>query len=166
MNTPRESVRDARAKLREIAGRTLAHKEEAAAALAAAEKARAAATEGSPEAALLDEDVARKRTAAEEADRDHAAVLAQMDGLVSVGKEGERAAQMAAVRVAKPGDPLSDALVDQALARAREGIREAENRVALDRELNPSAAAAAPAETPEEKAKRQLAELKAARKKG
>ena len=58
--------------------------------------------------------------------------------------------------------------VDQTLARVREHAAELEARVAVNRELadqGPSDVAAVTPESPEDKARRQLEELKAARDK-
>lgn len=110
-----------------------------------------------------------------------AQVTAELEGakleignLEKLARDAERQSYRAAFNTSSPGDPLSASPEDIALRNVREHAANLEGRVKLERELREAsgeaaaapARPAAPAESAEDRAKRVLAEMKAARKKG
>jgi hypothetical protein len=144
----RDAARDARARIKAIAGRILARKEAAEAEVARLERARAT----SDDPAALDDELALQREALLAATRDLEEVLGESAELLKAERAAERAEPAAVL-----GGSSAE---DSALARVREHIeglaREAEHG-------DSGSPARAPSEDPKVAAQRQLAELKAAR---
>lgn len=180
----REIIQDARARLKQIAGRMLARKEAAEASLEKAQKSRAeaeqeralVASSGRADLAAeyasviseLDARIETLRGEAALADQNLKETLAEMKNLEGAERDLERAAVHTATAAARTGDPFSLRAEDVALRNVREHLEHLEARLALDREL------ARPEQetkeldqaTRELRAKEELAALKARRKTG
>jgi hypothetical protein len=170
MTTPKDTIQEALARNKTLAARLLVHAQDLAAQVAASETSLAQAQAGGAAdlVAALQKRLDEQRGPLEDAQREYTAVVQELDALKRLLKDADRASVVADLGVTLPGDGLSASAVDQALARVREHAAALDAQVSLNRELSAARAPAtpvAPQETPEEKARRQLDELKAARDK-
>jgi len=165
MTSPKDSIQEALARNKTLAARLLVHAQDLAAQVAATEASVATAEHAPDLLAVLQQRLGEQRGQLEDAQREYSTVIQELDSLKKLMKDADHAAVVADLGVTAPGDGLSASAVDQALARVREHAAELDARVSLNRELGASKPVAAPLESPEDKARRQLDELKAARNK-
>lgn len=158
MTDPRDAVHEAQLRHRQLAAKLLAKSHELEAALADDEKLLAAASPDPSLAEALRARIASRRDELDGVLAGYRAALGEVDALAKALKDGERDALRAQLHVASPGDPLSSSAVDQALARVRDHAGNLEATASLG--ARPPAPST---ETAEEKARRQLAEMKATR---
>jgi hypothetical protein len=164
MSNPKDAIQEALARNKQLAARLLVHAQDLEAKVKETQSRLALAQEGAPDlAASLHATLDTQRTEMEGAQGEYQAVLQELDALKKLLKDAERGVLVADLGVTLPGDALSASAVDQALARVREHAAHLEAQVEVNRALAPTPAI--PTESPEEKARRQLEELKAARNK-
>ena len=181
MSDPKDTIAEARAKVKQIAARMMVRKEALEKELAQLE-ADKAKVQREAELALsqdredlaerilesgieLDGRISGKREELALAEQDYKSALADLDDLKRVAAESERAGLRAVVDGAVSADPFAMSAEDRALENVRGHIAELEARVSLDRSLNAESAERSKLdrEIAELKARQQLAELKAKR---
>lgn len=181
MSDPKDTIAEARSKVKQIAARMLVRKEalEQELKLLEADKAK---VQREAELALsqdredlaerilgsgieLDGRITAKREELALAEQDYRNALGDLDDLKRVAAESERAGLRAVVDGAVAADPFATSAEDRALENVRSHIADLEARVSLDRDLSArdSERSKLDREIAELKARQQLAELKAKR---
>jgi hypothetical protein len=160
MSDTTDAVREARAKLKQLAARMLVRKESIEKELAELERAR-----GEIEAELapeLAERLEAKRAELEEAERDYRATIVELADLGKLEDEAERASLRGEIDRATSSDPVVRSPVEAALDNVRAHASELEARAgmsfggSISRELDQ--------QIDEAKARAELAELKKKRR--
>jgi hypothetical protein len=159
MADAKEVIIDARAKIKSIAARMLVRKESLERELEAVRKAKPQ----SDAAAAFDAKIATLEEALGTADQDYRDALKQLDELADLAKDAERAQLRALIDSAAPSGDQASSASEIALQNVREHIAVLEARVGLEDAIS-AEKAPAPAPNAEERARRQLAELKARRR--